>query len=240
MNRFVYQKMSKIEQEHWWFKSRRKILKKVISKFYDIPENKFYNKILEVGSGTGGNIDMLKEFGSLDLIETSDYAIQLTERMHKIKPMKITLPGDPLPNKKYNLIVLFDVLEHIEKDIETLDKLSDLLEPEGKMIITVPAYNFLWSQHDTDHEHKRRYTLSSLKEKLPADLKPIYTTYFNSLLFLPIAATRILKLDKSYNSLKIGKMNSTFEKIFSFESKLLPGIKFPVGVSCLAVLEKTL
>ena len=240
MNIEVYNEMIKNEKEYWWFKSRRKIIKNTIKSL-----NLNTAEVLEIGSGTGGNIDMLKSLGKLTLVECSEHAIALTKEAHGMEPIHACLPDKEQKfDQKFDLICMLDVLEHIETDKETLDSLDDLLSEEGSILITVPAYQWLWSNHDVIHQHKKRYTISQLKEltKDKYDIK--YISYMNFFLAPLIMIARGLgkvlpkKEDSHDEILKIGKMNGIFESIFSFETKLIPKFRLPFGISIIMVLEK--
>lgn len=236
MNKEVYEQMAKEEEFFWWFKSRRSIISKAIKSLV----NKENISILEVGSGTGGNINMLKQFGSLDLFECNDRAIELTKEKYNITPKKACLPSNKI-DKKYDLIVILDVLEHIENDKQVLEDLYLRLNKGGKLLITVPAYQWLWSKHDILHEHKRRYTLKSLKSIVPSEFNVIYESYFNFFLSPLIIMSRffekILKKESSVN-LKSKKTDIVFEKIFEFEKHFVPKVKLPFGISIMLVLER--
>lgn len=235
-----FNEMASCELSHWWFVGRRAILASILKKFL----HKKNNLILEIGCGTGGNIEFLKNYGSVSAVEPDPYAISITMGNGFLNVQKGALP-DLLPNfeKKFDLICLFDVLEHVENDLAGLKNCKRLLNHNGIIIITVPALKLLWSQHDEVHNHKRRYTkkeITSLVTK--SGLNIVYSSYFNFLLFPAIFLTRTAK--GFFNSGKesdLKKQNSFFniilKYIFSFEKYLIPRLIFPIGVSIVAVAQ---
>lgn len=244
MDKQAYIEMSKIEANHWWFCSRRKIINKIL-KSYCSERN---SKILEVGSGTGGNTQLLSQFGSLDSVEKNPFAIELAKQKNpNFDYIQCELPRqlDIIENDTYNLIVLLDVIEHIREDKLTLKGLGSKLKKNGMILITAPAFSFLWSQHDVFHHHYRRYSKKELIDLVEsADLKISYRTYINFFLFIPVVIFRIChkffsKNKHSNDELINNKLvNNIFKLVYSLESKFLPHVKLPFGVSHLFVINK--
>lgn len=124
----IYIRMREIEDEHWWFVGRRNIIRRVLSSI-DLPEGAH---ILDVGCGTGGNIRLLSEFGNVTCIESDGRAIEMAHARGIGNIYKGGLPDNiPVLNRTFDLIILVDVLEHIEDDIESLRRLQSLLSPKG-------------------------------------------------------------------------------------------------------------
>lgn len=241
MENIAYKSLATLENKHWWFVARRKILTQFLTNL------KLENdaKILEVGAGTGGNIDMLKQFGCVTALEGSSVALEHLKHKKDIKIIASYLTSELQSNtEKYDLIVLFDVLEHIENDDQALDILEKKLKPNGKLLITVPALKSLWSDHDVTHHHHRRYTLNELKKLISnKNLKINRGTYFNTFLFPLIFIARFSlsffkskKIDQVRPPNKI--VNYVFTKIFSSEKYILSHFNLPIGVSILLEIEK--
>ena len=238
----AYLKMAQTEASHWWFTGRRAILHSTLSGL-GLPPN---SRILEIGSGTGGNLEMLAGFGKVSGLEMDDTAraISAEKTGGRFDIRSGRCPSHiPFCDEKFDLICLFDVLEHIEEDEETLLALKGLLAKGGRMLITVPAYDFLWSGHDEFLHHKRRYSSAELRQKaVAAGLRVERFTHFNALLF-PLACVMRLKdrLLKSSNSsgaeIPPAPFNSLFRGLFSSERFLLSRGDLPVGMSLLAVLS---
>lgn len=235
--------MNLVEQSHWWFVARRKIIRSVIKRL-SLPKR---CKILEIGCGTGGNLLLLSAYGSVDAIEMNENAVSIAREKYgdKARIFHGCLPGVPqdLVNQ-YDLICMFDVLEHIEDDHCALREVKSMLNSNGRLLLTVPAHNWLWGRHDEFLHHKRRYTMQKLKLSLNAGgLIPIQASYFNFWLFPIVALGRIYdKIFKpnSPTGTKIppAGLNCLLQSIFASEKWLLNVTQIPVGVSLLAIAKK--
>jgi SAM-dependent methyltransferase len=238
----AYDEMSETEDHHWWFVARRKILLSKL-KSLKLPADA---KILEVGVGTGGNLEMLSAFGDVQGIEMNKDAIALANKKTggAFKIHQGMCPdGIPKFNQKFDLICMFDVLEHVEKDTETLSAIRPLLKENGQLIITVPAYQWLWSMHDEHLHHQRRYTITKLRHDAETSgWKTMSSSYFNFMLFPVIALIRLKdKMLKNENfagpDAPREPINGILTKIFGFESHILRWIKMPFGVSIMATFK---
>jgi SAM-dependent methyltransferase len=241
MDRDVYRRLDALEGEHWWFVARRSILKAAIERFRPRAGRL---KILEAGCGTGGNLALLSEFGTVDAFELDDEARALAAAKAPIAILKGALP-DAMPfDGTYDIIGAFDVIEHIEDDVASLARLGEHLAPGGRLMMTVPALPWLWSSHDVTHHHYRRYVRSGLVATLErAGLRPVEVTYFNTLLFPPIALLRLVRNatggEQSADDRMPGPaVNALFRTIFAAERGLIGRVRLPIGVSLLAVAEK--
>ena len=242
MNPDAYLQMADTEQRHWWFSGRRAILSSVIETL-NLPTN---SKILEIGSGTGGNLQMLAAFGKVSALEMDDTArsIAAARTGGRFDIRSGFCPTNiPFAGEKFDLICLFDVLEHIEDDVGTLMALHGFLAEGGKIVLTVPAYRWLWSAHDEFLHHKRRYSFDELRRKIAAaGLQAERVSYFNVILF-PLAVMARLTdrlfraTSSSGNSVPVAVINSVFTFLFSQERYILEKMNLPFGVSMLAVLH---
>jgi SAM-dependent methyltransferase len=150
----------------------------------------------------------------------------------------------PYAENYFDLITALDVIEHVDEDVDSLKAIRTRLVADGKAVITVPAYMFLWSKFDEMNEHKRRYTLTELNEKLvQAGFVVEKISYYNTLLFPVVFVIRmlnnLLKLDGSSDvNMPNAPLNFVLKKIFGIEKYLLKFINLPFGVSILAVVKK--
>ena len=240
MEREVFDRMAEQDQIHWWYVARRKILASLIAREAELPADA---RILEVGCGTGHNFDMLKSFGRLDALEVDDAARTLASTRLGAPVGDAPLPDLPgVPDGHYDLVALLDVLEHVDNRAESLRSIAAKLRPNGKILITVPAYQWMWSAHDLAHHHKLRYSKKGLRQDAEAaGLKVRKLGYFNSLLFPVAAAVRIIGkvAGKTSSDDKVppGPLNAMFEKIFGLERYMIGRMPFPAGVSLFALLS---
>jgi SAM-dependent methyltransferase len=240
MDRVIYERMAATQQVHWWFAGRRVILDHLLKSLRLPPES----RILEVGCGTGGNIAVLRKFGSVTAVELDSFARDHVRAAMKIEVASGSLPDDlPYADRKFDVICLFDVLEHVDREQEALSILRERLAPQGLLIITVPAYQWLYSSHDVQHHHYRRYTARQLRAVAEAaGLRPTRVGYYNTLLF-PLAlirrlAEKLLDLHPADDSVLPGSfLNRFLYRAFSLEACLIGSWFFPVGLSVVGVFH---
>ena len=237
MERVVYQQMAELDDRHWWYRARRRILAELIRREVRLPAD---GRILEIGCGTGHNLPMLSGFGHVDGLELDDEAAALSEKRLGRGIIRSPLPELDGVSNDYDLIGAFDVIEHIEDDRAALAAIATKLKPGGKFMMTVPAHPWMWTAHDVANHHKRRYSKRSLRalvEGSPMRLQKI--GYFNSLLF-PVAVTErtVSKLrgkDDGDVSLPPALLNRTLEAVFASERYLVGRLPLPPGLSLFAV-----
>ena len=240
MDRAVYDRMAEIDQDHWWFSARRKIVAALIERHRPKAGPL---KILEVGCGTGSNIAMLQRFGTVDAVEPDDGARALAEQRSGLSIKGGYLPdGVELADGHYDLIVLLDVLEHIPADLPALTSLKAKLAPGGRIIVTVPATPWLWSAHDVAHHHQRRYTARTLTDVFTrAGFRLRHRTHFNSVLFPLIVAARaagkLTGREGGDDAMPSKPLNHLLEMLFGAERYWVAGRSLPFGVSLAAVAE---
>ncbi len=241
MEHEAYIEMAASEDRHWWFRGRREVLQRVISGLH-LPANA---RILELGSGTGGNLAMLAAFGTVTAVELNEAAraISMLKASSTVSILAGALPGElPLASgQTYDLICLFDVLEHVEEDDETLAVVRRHLAPGGAAIITVPAFRKLWGPHDIALHHKRRYEKSELREKLvKAGFEIAKLSYANMLLFPAAVLMRLRDRLRgqgtaSGTAMPPAVLNEVFAFMFGAERHVLGWMNLPVGLSLAVV-----
>lgn len=240
MDRSAYTSMSVQEQDHWWFVARRAIIDSLVRTHIPLPSDA---RVLEAGCGTGGNLPLLAQYGALDALEYDADARALAAARGLCRVEAAALPGEiGFGERCYDLIALLDVLEHIDEDEASLRSLGARLAPDGRLLLTVPAAPWLWSDHDVLHHHKRRYTHDSLLKVIKAaGLKVEKSGYFNSLLF-PLAvaqrfAHQLLRRETPLDARPSPPVNAVLQRIFAAERHLLGRFPFPAGLSLYAILS---
>jgi SAM-dependent methyltransferase len=242
MERAVYQQMAALDERHWWYRARREILAALIRREVAPPPKA---KILEIGCGTGHNLAMLGEFGRVDALELDDEARGLAEKRLGRSVMSTPLPElAGVRDRHYDLIGAFDVIEHIDDDRAAIGSIATKLKRGGKLVVTVPAHQWMWSAHDVVNHHKRRYSKSGLKQLIEdSSLKLEKAGYFNSLLFpLAIAERFASKLRGKENAdltLPPAPLNAALERTFAAERHLVGRLPLPPGLSLFAVGSAT-
>ena len=243
LNLEEYQKMYILEDFYWWFVGRRKIIVDFLKGLYTGRSNR---KILDVGCGTGAILKYLDQFGSTMGVDKSAEAL----RFCRSRARKSLLQGDaqklPIRDNIFDLVTAFDLLEHIEVDEQALKEFYRVTKKDGMLLMTVPAYRFLWSEHDEALGHKRRYGLKELKGKvLGAGFKIIKISYAITILFFPILVIRLLqkifkprKEPKTALIMLPGLMNSFFSSTLYLEAMLLRKLYLPFGVSIICIAQK--
>lgn len=240
MDRAVFDRMAEQDSRHWWFVARRRILSDFIAREVELPADA---RILEIGCGTGHNFEMLGRFGRIDAIEIDDGARALASRRLGRPVGTAPLPElTGIADGTYDLVALLDVLEHIEDDKASLASIQRKLAPGGRILLTVPANQWMWSAHDAAHHHHRRYSKKRLaKVAAEAGLKVHRLSYFNTLLFPVAAAARIAgKLTgkkESDDKMPSAPVNRLLQAVFGFERHLVGRVPLPAGVSLVAILS---
>ena len=240
MERIIFDRMAALDQTHWWYVARRRILSDVVGRIIKPPKDA---RILEIGCGTGHNFGMLGAFGTVDALEVDAAARQIaSERLGRPVGSSSLPELDGIADASYDLIALLDVLEHVAADTASLTAIRAKLKPGGRILLTVPANQWMWSAHDTVHHHFRRYSGTDLKRVIGgAGLRTDLLTHFNTILF-PLAAMvrllgKITGREELDDAQPIAPLNAAFTWIFGIERRLVGRVPMPFGVSLVAVLS---
>jgi SAM-dependent methyltransferase len=243
LNKVEYATMAEREQTYWWHLGRLRIIQAYVRRAKSGKKNL---RILNIGCGTGGTIDMLENFGKTDNVDISDEAIKFMKRHGYKRITKVSGVKLPFKAKTYDVVGAFDVLEHIDKQVAALKEWKRVIKDDGAIIITVPAYQWLWSDHDVSLHHKRRYTTKRLAEAAEqAGLEPEKKSY--AIVFsLPLIVgfrfvNKVLgrKTDSETSYVDVPDWaNSLFSKLLYSEAKLHQTMQFPFGTSVVAIFRK--
>ncbi|MEO0270964.1 MAG: class I SAM-dependent methyltransferase [candidate division WOR-3 bacterium] len=228
----LFPKLKEAEYDYFWFEVRRKWIFDKINKLKKPPA-----KLLEIGCGTGNISSHLSLYGYS--VVGCDYYI---EGLKLAWPGFKIVCGDarnlPFRDESFDIVGLFDVIEHFEDDLHIIEEAKRVLNTKGFMVLTVPAQEELWSEFDISVFHKRRYTKKKLKELLlKAHLKIISIEYMFMFLYLPIKYIR--NKNPNLDTFKINKYLNKFLKIvFNFERKISKFWNLPIGTSLIAIAQK--
>ncbi len=230
------------EDRHWWYAGRRKVLDGAIAAL-GLPA---HARILDAGCGSGRNMVELARFGTVTGIELSDTSVALARARDAGEVVEGSVLEMPFAENSFDLAVSLDVIEHLEDDLGALRELRRTVAPSGQLLVTVPAYQWLWSGHDEINHHHRRYTRRSLQRVAEqAGWRQTRTTYFNSLLLPAAILLRVLdrfsrKTTESSLDLWIPPqpLNAALEQPLKLEAALISrGGRIPAGLSLLAVFS---
>ncbi len=239
MMEHTYAVFSEFEESHWWFVGRRKIIemfiKDIAAQFERRPQ------IVDVGSGTGANILMLQEYGDVTGIDVSREAIDFCKQ-RGLENVKLgAAEAIPMDDRSADVVTALDVVEHLDDDVGCLRECRRILRSDGRILLFVPAFMFLWGIQDDVSRHRRRYTMPQLQKAVEeAGFAVERSTYVNIIFFLPIFLVRKfmrifrIKTDTEI-SIGISPLNGIFTWIFSSERAFLRLMNFPFGVSAVCI-----
>jgi SAM-dependent methyltransferase len=233
----TYSLAAQVEDRHWWFSGRRDILAGVLDRY--LPRTPL-PQILEIGCGNGGNLPLLTRYGNVFAVEMSGGARRRAAARGIAHVEAGALPYDiPYKEIKFDVVAALDVLEHISEEEAALATIRARLKPGGLLLLTVPAYRWLWSAHDVLSQHQRRYTRKWLVRTVrAAGFRVLHATYFNTFLF-PIAVAYLKMSPRASNDPHHGmrmpgkNSNALLHSIFSAERYIVPRFRLPYGLSLL-------
>jgi len=230
------------EDRHWWYRGRRSVLERVIERLR-LPARA---RILDAGCGSGRNMVELARHGTVTGVELSATSVALARARSVGEVIEGSVLQMPFESASFDLAVSLDVIEHLADDLAALRELRRVVAPGGALLITVPAYQWLWSGHDVVNHHHRRYTRRSLLQVAEqAGWESVRTTYFNSLL-LPVAillrCLERLSSKTTESSLDLwippAPLNALLEQPLALEAAIIGhGGRIPVGLSLLTLFR---
>jgi SAM-dependent methyltransferase len=236
-----------LEDKHWWFLGRRRIFLKLLDRHFPKSEGARKHRILDVGCGTGTLLKYFSRYGVAQGVDMDEDAIAFchmrgAHRVQKVGPLPL-----PFDDNTFDLITILDVLEHIDDDEGTLRELYRILRPGGMLMVSVPAYQFLWGPQDEISKHKRRYIAPQIRALLKqTGFQVKKLSYFNTILFPAVAVIRMLRpylprtfqVDSDCTITKLGPLNRLLARLFALEAPIVKHVSLPFGVSILGLAHK--
>jgi SAM-dependent methyltransferase len=244
LNTGEYAQMYSLESFYWWFVARRRLLDWVLGR---LSRELRRPVIFDAGCGTGINYSVLAKYGETISSDSSEEALRFSRERGVEGLVRCRVEGLPFGADTFDLITALDMLEHIDDDLGALAELRRVAKKGGRLVITVPAYGFLWSEHDEALHHRRRYAASELRNKLTrAGFEVERVSYYITLLFFPILFARFAQsvfkksvYPKTSHILLPAWLNSLLIVILDLERFLLRWINLPFGVSLVCLARKT-
>ena len=249
MDRAYYKKYYKHERSHWWFIVRSGIIKDHVNK---LAEGKNNLKIFNIGVATGQSTEMLSQFGEVTSLEYDEDCCRFLREELKMDVIQGSIENLPFKDAQFDMVFALDVIEHVDHDDKAVTEMYRVCKDNGIIFVTVPAFMELWSKHDEINHHKRRYRqpqLRALFKNIEGNI--IHSTYFNSLLFIPVYVIRMIlnrirsrkdeaneQGESDFEVMNYPFINKLAYSIFSLERLLLKVFRFPFGISILLSFKK--
>jgi SAM-dependent methyltransferase len=235
MDEWRYRELYELEDRHWWFRSRRRFVWALLRRAGVRPSP----RILDAGCGTGRNLIEFGSLGDAEGVDFSDDAVAFCHDRGLQAVRKARIEELPFPERQFDLILATDVIEHVEDDRRALTELRRVAAPDARLVITVPAYNWIWSQHDESHHHHRRYTLRRLRGSVASTgWEPLAGSYCFTTLLPAVAAVRAVRTRRprqnghSDLALTPPQLNGVLELPGRVEAALIErGVVLPAGLS---------
>ncbi len=231
----LFDRFYEVEDRHWWFVGRRKIV------LDQLKQAGIGGPVLDIGCGTGGVLAHLKSFGPAYGIDPTPEAVEFCQR--RGLPVMLGSGFDlPFPDATFDAILALDVIEHVDDDVALLCEARRVLKPGGVAVLTVPALQWLWSDHDVVNHHYRRYNRRTLERAVwRAGLEPERTSYYNALL-LPLAATRKVMHRKNGAGDHLdevpGPLNAVLRGVLTSERPMIRRWELPIGASLVCTARR--
>jgi 2-polyprenyl-3-methyl-5-hydroxy-6-metoxy-1,4-benzoquinol methylase len=233
------EKYRDLYQNHWWWRARTEL---IVDELRRLPPVDGSRAILDIGCGDALFFDRLSEFGEVEGIEPC------AELIDPANPHRARIHVGPFdesfqPARKYSLILMLDVLEHLDNPVGALRRVSELLEVNGKFVATVPAFMALWTNHDVINHHRTRYTKATLHEiAAQTDLRILEERYFYHWTCPVKLAVAII--ERTFHSepqpaqISARWINELLYRISRMEQRMLTPLSIAFGSSLLMIANK--
>jgi SAM-dependent methyltransferase len=236
-----YRVMFELEDRYWWYRGVRKMLKTWLDRY--APPGAIF---LDGGCGTGANLELLQQYGIAIGIDLSDKAIEFCRARGASRAFIASLNELSFPDNSFDLVISYEVICNIADDQATFAEIARVLKPGGRMIVQVPAYQWLWGMHDVAVGHQRRYSARDLRAKITrAGMQIERLTHANALMFPAIAVDRLLRRvfgeGKTIHSDLTPLphvVNAVLSALYEMEMRLVARVDVPYGVSLLVRARK--
>ena len=239
-----------MEDVHWWFVGRRRILLQVLDRYVG-RGHKDQRRILDVGCGTGTMLTYLASYGKAQGVDVDEEAVGYCHERGLADVRQGAAETLPFDDGSFDLVTALDVIEHLDDDAVALREMRRVLRPGGQVLVTVPAHRFMWGDQDEVNMHKRRYVAGEIRDRLTTNgFQVLRLSYMNAFMFPPIATIRLLRrLQQRVRPGTTQKSDFRFPAprpvnfllalIFGAEAPIIRRVNIPVGVSILALAQKT-
>jgi len=241
-----------LEDTYWWFVARRELARELLLKYRGrllaATGAPAAPRILDVGCGGGATLVEVSPVGTAIGVDRSAEALRLSRSRGDFPLIRGDAERLPLADRSVDVVTALDVLEHIRDDRAAVAEVARVVRPGGLVIVTVPAYRWLWSEHDEALEHVRRYRAGEVRRLLQgAGLRMLTLSYCITLLLLPIFAFRLMQ--RLFGPAEPGRPKTALRPLPSLPNRLLIGllrletawllrVPLPFGVSVVAVARK--
>jgi SAM-dependent methyltransferase len=246
MDRRVYQQMEAVEDHHWWFLGRRAVIAAVLAPLTESPADPRDRLILDAGCGSGGNLGVYSGLGPVMGVDTAAEALGQSRRRGYRGVAVASLAALPFRGDAFDLVAATDVVEHVADDVGALRELLRVTRPGGHVVITVPAYGWLWSDSDVQLGHHRRYTGRQIVAQCRlAGATVIRASYFNTMLLPAIAVVRWVRQRRGQPmaATELEQTGPVANRLLRLpleaEARLVrAGVALPAGVSIICLCQK--
>ena len=238
-----YPLVYEVEEKHWWYVGRRRIIACLVERICATSNNP-NPSILDVGCGTGANLKMLAAYGQAEGVDISPQAVEFCRERGLDSVRLGAIEHLPYESNSFDLVTALDVVEHLDDDVAGLREMRRVLRPDGRLLVFVPAFMFLWGVQDDVSNHRRRYTLPKLLRAVEAAGFSIeWSSYANISFFLPVllvrSVMRWLRLSAATEyGINIPLLNGPFSRLFAAERFVLKRGKLPFGVSAVCIARR--
>ena len=252
MRQDLYYDLYVKEQDYWWHVGKRAIVYSLLDKYLPPADGRQRNA-LDLGCGTGLNLDHLSRYARPTGTDFSEEALAFCRERGFNSLAKADAAELPFPDNHFDIITALDVIEHLDDDLAALTELKRVLRPGGLLVVSVPAYKALWTYWDDILGHRRRYTVGMMRQSVrKSGLRVRKVSYTNAAILAPVAAIRLLKTlvqkqsqlrnenkDPETDFMPVpGWLNRLLIGYYNWEARFVTRSRLPFGLSVICVAQK--